>query len=459
MKHLLFLLALALALPAFSQKVSESEVPEAVINGLNKTYPELKVKDWQLVEDNYEARSRIEGANAFILFSPDGKHLKTSFPLDPRELPSALLAYVDKQFGMVNFAISDLVEDADGKEYYFVELRKEGVGQGKLSELKFSHGGELLAREDFQKVEAEEPIQAEERPVRREKKEKPQEVVIVEKPEGIDESKVPAAVKTSFSRRFRMADELVWDTLGGNYIASFFQGDLNAEVHFKPGGEWVLTKEEMAPDRVYAPVARFLAEEYPGYKLDYAEKITKSDRDVNYYVEVSQRIKGMDPDPVTRIYFDKTGRVTGVEEPDLPEEVSEDIDYLHDPRFDKKLEKDLDQLESTAPANATVKESELPSGVTTYIYGKYPDIKIREAVLDQDAEWGEVYRVVISKEGLMQDSYELLFDRKGKMLADNAPADFLKKKDRTSAGQPAPEPYYEDRTKVAAASVPDIVTT
>ncbi|MBE0641256.1 MAG: PepSY-like domain-containing protein, partial [Bacteroidales bacterium] len=228
---------------------------------------------------------------------------------------------------------------------------------------------------------------------------------------------------------------------------------------FKPNGDWVLTKEEMAPDRVYAPVARFLYEEYPGYKLEYAEKISKSDRDVNYYVEVSQRIKGMDPDPVTRLYFDKTGRVTEVEEPELPEEVSTDIDYLHDPRFDKKLEKELGQLEGAPEHNASIKESELPSGITTYIYDKYPDIKIREAVLDEDPEWGSVYRVVISKEGLMQSSYDLFFDRKGKMLADNVPADLFQRKEKDKPAAEAQETYYEDRTTIASTNVPEVVTT
>jgi hypothetical protein len=459
MKHLLFLLALVFTLPAFTQKVSEGDLPEAVLTSLTKSYPDLKVKEWQMLDGQYEARTRIEGATAFILFEPDGRLVKTSFPLDPKELPSALLNYVDKNFPGVNYSISDLVEDGNGQEYYFIELRKEGVGQGKLSELKFSPAGEMISRNDFQKADPVIETTAQDAPVRRTKKPKETEVIAEPEPITLDESKVPAAVKNNFARRFRMAEELVWDTLGGNYIASFFQGDLNSEVHFKPNGDWVLTKEEMAPDRVFAPVSRFLYEEYPGYKLEYAEKISKADRDVNYYIEVSERVKGIEPDPITRLYFDKSGRVTEVEEPVLPEEVVTEVDYLHDPRFDKKLEKELEQLEAAPEQNAAIKESELPSGITTYIYDKYPDIKIRESVLDQDPEWGSVYRVVVSKEGLMQESYDLFFDRKGKMLADNVPADFSKRKEKEKPAAQEDEPYYEDRTTVASTNVPDVVTT
>ena len=459
MKQLFFLFALLITLPLFSQKVSSGDVPPAVVESLEKAFDGLKVRGWDLVDDEYQARVRLDGANAYLCFSPDGRFLRTAFPIDPRELPSSLLNYVNERFTSVSFYRSELIEMEDGEEFYFIELRREGLAQGKLSELKFDPMGELLHREDFQVVEEVASVEPKEKKSREPKarKEKAEEDEPAVEP-GYPESLVPEKVKTSFARRFRGAEELEWDTTGENYYASFFMGDLFREVHFSKDGEWLMSKEEMDPDRIYSPVSRYILEEYDkSYSLEYAEKITRNDRSSNYYVELSQKIRGLDENPITKLYFDKTGRIEKVEEPVLPEEEEEIVSDLHDPGFEEMLDEDLEELSEGPAKDARIKESELPSGIPTYIYDKYPEIKFREAVIEEDQEWGTVYRVVVSKEGLMQDQYNLFFDRKGNVLEDNVPADLFETRAAAAKEEKEEEVYYEDRTTLPAANVPDNV--
>ncbi len=458
MKQLFFLIALLIAIPLFSQKVNADDVPPAVTESLNKAFDGLKVRGWELVENEYQARVRLDGANAYLCFAPDGSFLRTTFPIDPRELPSSLLNYVNEKFTNVSFYRSELIEKEDGEEFYFIELRKEGLAQGKLTELKFDPMGELLHREDFQVVEEVVEVAPREKKTKEPKarKEKGQEAE-PEQEIRFPESQVPEKVRTNFTRRFRNAEELEWDTAANNYVASFFMGDLLREVHFSKDGEWLMSREEMDPDRIYAPVMRYVTEEYDrSYSLEYAEKITRNDRSSNYYVELSQKIRGLDYNPVTKLFFDKTGRIEKVEEPDLPEEEEEVVSDLYDPGFEDMLDEDLEDLAGGPVKDAQIKESELPSGVPTYIYGQYPEIKIRESVIEQDQEWGTVYRIVVSKEGLMQEKYNIFFDRKGNMLEDNVPSDLFAKQ-KSSVPEEEEDVYYEDRTTLPAANVPDNV--
>jgi len=462
MRYLLILMAFCVALSAMGQKVDEQDIPEAVIRNLEKEFPDSKIKGWEKAGENYQARTKIEGSNAFLLFSPEGDYLYTSFPVDERELPSTLLQYVDEHFPPeVVFHLSDLVESATGEEYYFVELRKEGLAQGTLSELRFDPMGELLGRKDFQSLDKPQQEVAA-RPARtpREKKEKDVQDIPEPKARSLDESEVPEAVRTSFLRRYRFAEDLVWDTMGGNYLASFFKDDLHNEMHYAKNGEWVMSKEEMAPERLYAPISRFLTLEYPGYRLEYAEKVSKPDRYISYYVEVSEKVRGVSEPLITRMYFDKTGKIEKVEEPDIPDEDYAEDDG-EDPWFDEMLDEDIKELGQDHAQDAVIKESELPSGIPLYIYEKYADIKIRDAIVEPDPEHGTVYRVAVSKEGLLQESYDVLFDRTGNLLEDRIPADvFRPKEKKTQAqGQEPEDVYYEDRTAVSSSAVPSEVTT
>lgn len=464
MKQFAFLLALLITLPVFSQKIDPDELPETILQSLNKEYPDAKVKGWEMVGEEFQARTRLEGSTAYISFSILGTYLRTSYPLDPRELPSAILNYVNENFTDVNFYISDLVESADGTEYYDIELRKVGLAQGKLAELRFDPMGKLTHREVFKVIEPEPENEALIDPPKK-KKEKKEKVYyedeVEEEAVHLPESLVPSKVKTGFERRFRNAEELVWDTISGNYVASFFQGDMQRYVFFSKDGQWVMSKEEMPPDAMYSPILRFINEEYSNeFRIDYAEKTTKNDRSTSYYVELSQQIRGLEYDPITSLYFDKTGRLEKVESPEIPMEEYPEDDILADPEFDAMLEDDLGDLKSGEPSDGKIRENELPSNIPSYIYAKYPEIKIRESVIDQDAEWGTVYRVVVSKEGLMQDTYNLFFDRKGNMLQDNVPADLFAKKEakRAASQEYEEEDLYEDRTTISSSSVPEAVT-
>lgn len=408
-----------------------------------------------MASGNYIGQTRIEGATAYLVFDESGKYLRTTYSLSAKELPSRLLDYVERNFRNAKIANTELVEDASGQDYYAIELRKEGVGQGKLAELKFDMNGTLMQRVDF---ETQEPLPAQieipdQDAIRKMKEGKPVQGVIAK----LNASEVPAAVISNFNKKFPRSENISWYKFGEDFAADFLFKEVRAEAHYKASGAWNLTKEEMLPGYIYAPVQRYIETEYSSFEVKYAEKITRADRNNSYYVEVFRKARGVKDPPVTQLFFDNTGRIMRAIQPqqDDDADAAEGDDQLARPRFDKQIEKDLEGLTEGTKRGKKLREQELPTGITSYIYGRYPSVKIKEAVLDDDSQWGSVYRVIISKEGLAQRSYELYFDTQGKLLQDNAPEDLTPR--RLREPEPQEQEVAEVQPAIAAAEVPDVV--
>ena len=68
----------------------------------------------------------------------------------------------------------------------------------------------------------------------------------------------------------------------------------------------------MDPKNIYAPVARYIDENYPDYKVDFGEKAIRKDRNNYYHVLIYTTKKKVVPKEI-ELYFDKIGRYT--EEP------------------------------------------------------------------------------------------------------------------------------------------------
>lgn len=446
-----------------AQNIKESEVPNAVIQQVTAEFPDQKIRSWTTSAGNYIGQTRIEGATAFLVFNESGKYLRTTYPLSSKELPTRLLDYVDKSFKGARIGNSELVEDESGLDYYGIELRKEGVGQGKLAELKFDMNGNLMQRVDFETQEPLPPaIVIPDQDAIRKMKEGKTVTGAISK---LTSSQVPPAVVANFNKKFPRSEAASWYLLGEDYGVDFMFKETRNEAHYSASGAWILTKEEMLPDYIYAPVQRYLETEYPRYDIKYAEKITRADRINTFYVEVFQRVKGVSEPPVTQLFFDNTGRIERANTPQVDDDSAgtDDAQVTTNPRFDRQFEKDIDGLKEGTKRGKKLKEQELPTGITSYIYGRYPSVKIKETVLDDDSQWGTVYRVLISKEGLMQTSYELYFDTFGKLLQDNAPEELVSKKvkqaDTSDPIQEMDDEEEEVETKpsVRATDIPDVV--
>lgn len=457
MRQVLILLCLLCISSLMAQNLKESEVPQAVLQKASSEFPDQKVRSWSMSDGLYMGQTKIEGATAYLVFDAAGKYVRTSYPLSPKELPSKLLDYVEKNFRNAKIGSSDLVEDGSGQDYYAIELRKEGVAQGKLAALKFDPNGTLMQRVDFETQEPL-PVQAEApeyNAIRKMKEGKTPKGAI----DKIAASAVPAPVTAAFNKKYKGASEVSWYQMAEDFGADFVLKELRHEAVYTATGTWIQTKEEMYPDAIYAPVQKYLDTEYSRHEVAYAEKVTRADRNNSYYVEVLVRERGVKDPPVTQLFFDNTGRVTRAIQPQVSDTEGGYVqDESTNPRFDKQMERDIEGLQQGTPKQKKLREQELPTGITSYIYGRYPNsVKIREAVIEEETEWGSAYRISISKEGLMQSAYNLYFDMQGNLLQDNAPEDLLSKKARVNETEEIVE-EVADQPVVRATDVPEIVS-
>jgi hypothetical protein len=101
-------------------------------------------------------------------------------------------------------------------------------------------------------------------------------------------SKVPAAVKTSFSKQFPGASPS-WELEDGKYEASFKDKGHSMSALFDLKG--MMTESEIAikVDELPASVLAYVKQQYKSAPIKEAAKITKADGSINYEAEVNKK--------------------------------------------------------------------------------------------------------------------------------------------------------------------------
>lgn len=110
-------------------------------------------------------------------------------------------------------------------------------------------------------------------------------------------SKVPAAVKASYSKQFP-GTEATWEKEGDKYEAGFKKDGSTMSALFEANG--TMTESEMGIKVADLPatVLAYVKEHYKGKNIKESAKITKADGTVNYEAEVNG----------TDVIFDASGK-------------------------------------------------------------------------------------------------------------------------------------------------------
>jgi len=114
----------------------------------------------------------------------------------------------------------------------------------------------------------------------------------------IDPSKVPAAVKISFAKKYPDVDRVKWEKEGDHFEAGFKDNDHSMSALFTADGS--LTESELTIPITSLPpaVMTYIKAHYKGAAIREAAKITKASGEINYEAEA----KGMD------LIFDVNGK-------------------------------------------------------------------------------------------------------------------------------------------------------
>jgi Putative beta-lactamase-inhibitor-like, PepSY-like len=111
-------------------------------------------------------------------------------------------------------------------------------------------------------------------------------VLFVINAQKTDASKVPAAVKASFSKQFP-GITAAWEKESGKYEANFKQNGNSMSALFEVNGTMIESETDMAVSVLPATVLSYIKEHYKGKTIKEGAKITKADGTINYEAEVN----------------------------------------------------------------------------------------------------------------------------------------------------------------------------
>ncbi len=114
----------------------------------------------------------------------------------------------------------------------------------------------------------------------------------------INASKVPAAVKTSFSKNFSGVTSVKWEKEKGNFEAGFTENGIKMSAVFDDKGNLIETETAIDIANLPAGANDYIATNYKGAKIKEAAKLKMQNGDINYEAE----IKGYD------LIFDANGK-------------------------------------------------------------------------------------------------------------------------------------------------------
>ena len=104
----------------------------------------------------------------------------------------------------------------------------------------------------------------------------------------IDTSKVPAAVKAAFAKKYP-GQQAKWEKENGQFEAVFKQEGKNSSALFTKEGTMKESETEIKVAELPMPVLAYVKAHYKGAVVKEAAKITKADGTVNYEAGVNRK--------------------------------------------------------------------------------------------------------------------------------------------------------------------------
>lgn len=266
-----------------------SEIPGEVIDSWQKRFPRAEDIDWAKKENpsdtidfNFVGTFIYREMPTTAEFLPSGKWIETQITYEKNALYVPVQKYIDENYSSLEFIDAKKVTRADRQDYYYVELEQMEKGQSApyKYELFFNKAGKI------QKINRPEVL-------------KNQYLLTVD---------VPNLVAKKFNSRFASAQDVTWERSGGMWVSSFYYRDLPTTAEFTDSAQWVMTVVELDIKNLYSPLQRNLDENYKDYRVTYAQKATRKDRNDYYYVELVGKKKTVAPHK-QGLMFDKTGRL------------------------------------------------------------------------------------------------------------------------------------------------------
>lgn len=104
----------------------------------------------------------------------------------------------------------------------------------------------------------------------------------------VNESNVPAAVKSTFKSKCPNVTSVKWEKEDGNYEGHYDVSKTEMTTVIDPSGKFVQTEEGIAIAALPKGASDYMAKNFPGKKLKDVTKITAADGKIMYEAEVDE---------------------------------------------------------------------------------------------------------------------------------------------------------------------------
>ncbi|MEI6576680.1 MAG: PepSY-like domain-containing protein [Bacteroidota bacterium] len=427
MKFRLFILFFAISLSALAQKTPDS-IPQSVLRAFTKEYPDSKKVSWEKSGTNYLANTKVDGQNAKALFSTGGEWVETNFETSESELPGKISNYLSANYAGYETNLSRYTESKNNGAYYYITIRKKGTAE-TAGEMFFDSQGVFIKKNDFIPITANISTSSAQEIVRKAKEEAEKKeyderrAALLAMDRTISESEMPAKVKSNFNKKFPKAVISKWDSLDNAYTAHFTMEEQPVKADFGLNADWLATYENVTGQSIDRTVDQYIETNYPSLKIKFAEKLSRRDKNNTFYVELAHKAKKGETPLLTKLTFDKNGKLIKEEEPPkqaIAEEETGTPAVKEGPdRFEQKMAKE-GETQAEVSADAVIDASELPSPIINYV-ANFKGYKIYKAYFGDHPEGENTYKVEARKEGVAQKGYQMFFDNQGKYLSGDEP--------------------------------------
>ncbi|WP_224996742.1 hypothetical protein [Cesiribacter sp. SM1] len=139
-----FLIILSVLFVSCDNETAPENVPEAVKSGLQAQFPDVRVLEWEALNQNYAAEFNIDNIPYEVLVSREGKILKYKYDILESELPEAVRATIRREYSEVPIADTEVLV-YEGKKYYQAHFDDELRDYW----LVFSEDGQRVDQPDY----------------------------------------------------------------------------------------------------------------------------------------------------------------------------------------------------------------------------------------------------------------------------------------------------------------------
>lgn len=265
-----------------------SEIPAVVIDAWKKRFPRAENIEWvtrpgkQVASElYYMSVFTFRGKTTQAQFQSDGTWIETRINYPEKELHRQVMSYLVDNHKNDDLVLAEMVTNADKEDYTYVRMQQFEKGQTRPHnfELFFNKSGQI------QKVIRPDVLRNE-------------YLLTVD---------VPKDVARRFTSRFSGAQDVKWETNDSNWIAKFIYREDQTTATFSDSAQWIETVTQLDVKNLYSPVQRFIDQNHSDYKVSYAEKIVRNDRNNSYYVELVSKKRNLEPQQIS-LHFDGSGR-------------------------------------------------------------------------------------------------------------------------------------------------------